>query len=82
MRNAGIPESDLMTIRIGKGTKLHAMKRDGVGMCADVGLVRTFGNGNTEIVKVADGTWNVDCDACEWGLKHEGVFAFPFGKLL
>jgi len=77
-----VPEHELVTVRIGKGTKLHAMTRDGAGMCAVVGRVRMFARGDTEIVKVDDGTDNVDCTACVWGLKYDAAFAFPGGELL
>jgi len=75
-------EQELVTIRIGRGTKLHAMTRDGAGMCAVVGRVRMFARRKAEIVKVADGTREVDCTACMWGLKYDRGFAFPDGKML
>jgi hypothetical protein len=77
-----LPAHELVTVRVGKGTKLHAMTRDGAGMCAVVGRVRMFARGSTEIVKVEDGTDDVDCTACVWGLKYDAAFAFPEGKLL
>ena len=62
------PAQELVTVRVGKDTKLHAMTRDGAGMCAAMSLLRIFSSGDTEIVKVADGTDYVDCNACIWGL--------------
>jgi len=82
VRRRPIPECELVTVRVGNDTTRHAMKRNGSGMCAEVGLVRTFGSGSSEIVKMADGTGDVNCSACAWGIRHDGVFAFPYGKLL
>jgi len=76
------PEHELVTVRVGKGTKLHAMTRDGAGMCAVVGRLRMFATRSTAIVKVADGTDAVDCTACHWGLKYNPLLAFPDGRLL
>jgi len=64
------PEQELVTVRVGKDTKLHAMTRDGAGMCAAVSLMRMFSSAEIEIVKVVDGTDYVDCNACIWGLMN------------
>jgi hypothetical protein len=62
------PEREWVTVRVGKDTKLHAMRRDGAGMCAAIRLMRMFSNSDIETVKVADGTDYVDCNVCIWGL--------------
>jgi hypothetical protein len=62
------PEQELVTVRVGRDTKLHAMTRDGEGICAAMSLLRMFSSGDTEIIKVADGTDYVDCNACIWCL--------------
>ena len=72
---------ELVTVRVGSDTRLHAMTRDGAGMCPVVNVLRTFGS-NTAIVKVADGIDAVDCNTCVWGFEYYPAFAFPDGKLL
>ena len=74
-------EQELVTVRVGSDTRLHAMTRDGAGMCPVVNVLRTFGS-NTAIVKVADGIDAVDCNTCVWGFEYFAAFAFPDGKLL
>jgi len=75
------PAQELVTVRVGNDTRLHAMTRDGAGMCPVVNVLRTFG-ANTEIVKIADGTEAVDCNTCVWGFEYYPAFTFPDGKLL
>jgi hypothetical protein len=73
-------EQKLVTVRVGKDTKLHAMTRDGAGVCAAMSLLRMFSSGDTEIVKVADGTDYVDCNACIWGLMKMTHASTPAGR--
>jgi len=74
------PEQELVTVRVGKDTRLHAMTRDGTGVCAATSLPSMFSSGDTEIVKVADGTDYVDCNACIWGLMKMTHASAPAGR--
>jgi hypothetical protein len=81
------PEQDLVTVRVGGDTRLHAMTRDGEGVCAVMSLMRMFSSGEIEVIKVADGTDSVDCNACIWGLMSVSQHVSApgdraFGRLL